>query len=81
MKTNENEVVSELKKTKTQNFQKQQPNNLNNFSGLLISARGFLLANSYQELLELDKIEEIERKSDSVRLKSQAGGVLMFNQS
>ena len=81
MKANENEVVSELKKTKTQNFQKQQSNNLNNFSGLLISAEGFLLASSYQELLELDKIEEIEEKSDSVRLRAQAGGVLMVNQS
>ena len=78
MKANENEVVSELKKTKTQNFQKQQLNNLNNFSGLLISAEGFLLASSYQELLELDKIEE---KSDSVRLRAHAGGVLMVNQS
>ena len=81
MKANENEVVSELKKTKTQNFQKKQSNNLNNFSGLLISAEGFLLASSYQELLELDKIEEIEEKSDSVRLRAQAGGVLMVNQS
>ena len=31
--------------------------------------------------LGIDKIEEIERKSDSVGLKSQAGGVLMVNQS
>jgi len=30
MKANENEVFSELKKTRTQNFQKQQSNNLNN---------------------------------------------------
>ena len=81
MKANENEIVSEPKKTKTQNFQRQQSNNLNNFSGLLISAEGFLLASSYQELLELDKIEEIEEKSDSVRLRAQAGGVLMVNQS
>ena len=81
MKANENEVFSELKKTRTQNFQKQQSNNLNNYSGLLITAEGFLLASSYQELLELDKIEEIEEKSESVKLRAQAGGVLMVNQS
>ena len=81
MKANENEVVSKLKKTKTQNLQKQQSNNLNNFSGLLISAEDFLLASSYQELLELDKIEEIEETSDSVRLGSHAWGVMMVNQS
>ena len=73
MKANENEVFSELKKTRTQNFQKQQSNNLNNYSGLLNSAEGFLLASSYQGLLELDKIEEIEEKSDFVRLRAQAG--------
>ena len=81
MKANENEIVSEHKKTKTQNFQRQQSNNLNNFSGLLISDGGFLLASSYQELSELDLIEEIEKKSDSSRLRAQAGGVLMVNQS
>ena len=50
MKANENEIVSEPKKTKTQNFQRQQSNNLSNFSGLLISDGGFLLASSYQDL-------------------------------
>ena len=70
MKANENEVVSELKKTKTQNFQRQQSNNLNNFSVLLISDGGFLLASSYQDLSELDSIEEIEEKSDSSRFRA-----------
>ena len=49
MKTNENEIDSDPKKTKTQNFQRQQSKNLNNFSVLLISAGGFLLAGSHQD--------------------------------
>ena len=81
MKANENEIVSKPKKTKTQNSQMQQSNNLKNFSGLLNSAGVFLLARSYQDLSELDSIEEIKEKSDSSRLRAQAGGVLMVNQS
>tara|TARA_Y100000591_G_C21441773_1_gene501838 strand:+ start:357 stop:539 length:183 start_codon:yes stop_codon:yes gene_type:complete len=59
----------------------QQSNNLKNFSGLFTSAGVFLLASSYQDLSELDSIEEIEEKWDSARLRAQAGGVLMVNQS
>ena len=81
IKANDNEIVSKSKKTKTQNFQTQQSNNLNKFSRLLISAGGFLLASSYQDLLELDSIEEIEDKWDSASLRAQARDVLMVNQS
>ena len=80
-KDSENEIVSEPKRTKIQNFQRQQSNNLNKFSGLLISTGVFLLAGYYQDLLEPDSIEEIVEKSNSARFKVQAEGVLMVNQS
>ena len=75
--SNEDKITSEPIKTKTQNLQRQQTNTVNKFSGLLISAGGFLLASSYQDLSELDSIEEIEEKSDSARLRAQAGGALI----
>ena len=73
MKANENEIVSKSEKTKTQNFQMQQSNNLKNFSGLLTSAGVFLLASSYQDLSEFDSIEEVEEKWDSARFSAQVG--------
>ena len=57
-------------------MEEDKSNGMQKFGGLLIGVGGVLIASTYQDLSDVD-FDDLEKVSDSIRMRGQIGGVLI----
>tara|TARA_B100000886_G_C20164688_1_gene383525 strand:+ start:68 stop:586 length:519 start_codon:yes stop_codon:yes gene_type:complete len=57
-------------------MEENKSNGMQKFGGLLIGVGGVLIASTYQDLSDVD-FDDLEKVSDSIRMRGQIGGVLI----